>query len=82
MLGLKSKSAPGTTFVVVQHVPAADPPVQAGKEWTRDEALRVFDGVIRSAPAGFFGPHTGASLRIVPAADWRRAQLAAALLES
>ena len=81
MLGFKNASKE-QTYVVVQHVPGAEPPTQGGKEWTRDEALRIFAGVIRSAPPNIFAPHTGATRRVVPAADWHRALVAAALLES
>jgi hypothetical protein len=84
VLGFKSKSAPKRKpvglFVVVQHVPGAEPETQAGKPWSHAEALRIFDGVLREAPTGFFAPHTGASLRVVPAADWERTT--SALMES
>lgn len=88
MLRLKSKSAstgapsrPGL-FVVVQTIPGADPETEVGKEWTYDEAQRIFAGVLRNAPAGTFTPYTGARIRVIAAAEWRRAALAAALLES
>lgn len=81
---LTSKRAPKRTpaglFVVVQRVPGADPETQAGRPWTHAEALRIFNGVLREVPTGFFGPHTGASLRLMPAADWAR--IASTLVES
>lgn len=88
MFGLKSKSAstgapsrPGL-FVVVQTIPGADPETEVGKEWTYDEAERIFDGVLRHAPAGTFGAHTGARIRVIAASEWNKARLATALLES
>lgn len=88
MFGLKSKSAatgapsrPGL-FVVVQTIPGADPETEVGKPWTREEAQRIFAGVLRHAPAGTFAPHSGARIRVVSVADWNQARVAEAVLQS
>lgn len=87
VLGLKSKSASkekrpraGDLFVVVQVVPGADPERFVGKPRPRDEAITVFNGVIRHADC--FGPHTGAFIRVVSVTDWNQARVAEAVLES
>jgi hypothetical protein len=46
----------------------------AGKPWARDEAARIFDGVLRTAPAGHFAPGTGNRLRLVSLAEYTRAK--------
>lgn len=69
-------------YVVVQRVPGVEPEVYAGPPHDFDAAIRVFDGVLESVPPGFFNPRSGASMRVVPLADWTKSRTAAALLES
>lgn len=78
----KSKNAAAGMYVVVQHVVDAEVEEFVGKPWTKDEALRIFDGVLRSVPTGFFNPGTGNTMRVVALDDWEQPRLAAALLES
>jgi hypothetical protein len=77
----KSKSAPKNAglYVVVQRIPGHEP--WAGSPRPLDEAMTVFAGVVRNAPAGYFAPNTGASLRVLSLQTWTevyRAALAAA----
>lgn len=78
----RSKYAPRSDglYVVVQRIPGSEP--WAGAPRPRDEAMTVFAGVVRNAPAGYFAPDTGASLLVLSVQTWTQARLAAALLES
>lgn len=78
----KSKNAAAGMYVVVHHVPGAEPETHVGKPWDLEAAIRIRDGVIATAPEGFFAPGAGPTIRIVPLADWNQARLAEALLES
>lgn len=87
VLRLKSKSASKEKrrrdlFVVVHTVPGTDPERFVGAPHTREEALRVFAGVLRSAPTGFFSTNKGAYMRVVSVKDWNQARVAEAVLES
>jgi hypothetical protein len=72
----KSKSAPKNAglYVVVQRIPGHEP--CAARTYDKAAALRVFDGVLDQVPDGFFGPHTGASLHVISAADWDKVRAA------
>jgi hypothetical protein len=74
----KSKSAPkrmrDDLYVVVQRIPDREP--FAGAPHDIVAARRIFDGVLKEAPEGFFAPHTGASLRVVSFKTWTASRTA------
>jgi len=79
---LKGKNAAAGMYVVVHHVPGAEPETHVGKPWDLEAANRIRAGVIDTAPEGFFAPDSGNTIRVVSLAEWNQSLVAAALLES
>lgn len=62
---------PGELYVVVQSDgPGVDPYVSSPR--LRDEALRMFDGLLRSCPPGVLSPERQMKIRVLTLAEWTR----------